>query len=59
MVNFHDPATIAQDYGAYAFPLGSRGQQRDLLVGLFLSGCSETLALCGWSFYVSLYVLPH
>jgi hypothetical protein len=25
MVNYHDPATIAQDYGAYVFPSGLRG----------------------------------
>jgi hypothetical protein len=33
MVNFDDPGTIANQFGAYSFPSGFRGQQPDLLVG--------------------------
>jgi hypothetical protein len=56
MVNYNDPVTIANEFGAYAFPSGFRGWQPDLLVGLFNIGGYEALAPHGWRIYVSLHV---
>jgi hypothetical protein len=60
MVNYNDPATIAQDYGAYRsvrYSVGVRDLQRDLPVDIFNRGGCEALALRGWCIYVSLRVL--
>jgi hypothetical protein len=58
MVDYHDPATVAQEFGAYAFPSGFRGWQHDLLLGLFNSEHREALARREWDVYVSLHALP-
>jgi hypothetical protein len=58
MVNFRDPATIAKESGAHAFPSGFRNWQPDSLVGLFNSGSRKALAPCGWHIHVSRCVLP-
>jgi hypothetical protein len=58
MANYHDPATIAQEYGAYAFLSRFRVSQPDLPIGLFNSGAGEALACHEWFIYVSLTVLP-
>ena len=58
MVNYNDPATIAQDFGAYAFPSGSGTCSPIYLVDLFNRGGCEALAPHGWYIYVSLHVLP-
>ena len=58
MVDYNDPATIAREFGARAFPSGLSGMQPDLPVGLFNSGGSEALAHRRWYIYVSLLVLP-
>ena len=58
MVNYHDPATIAQEYGACAFMSRFGVSQSDLPIGLFNSGAGEALACHEWFIYVSLTVLP-
>jgi hypothetical protein len=58
MVNYHDPATIAQEAGAHAFPSGFRGWQLDLLLGLFNSDTREALARRGRYIHVGPRVLP-
>jgi hypothetical protein len=58
MVNYHDPITIAQESGAYAFPSGFRDWQPDLLVAIFDSGAREALARRAWYIYVSPHVVP-
>ena len=52
MVNYNDPVTIANHFGAYAFPSGFRGWQPDLLVDLQQRG-HEALAPHGWCMSVS------
>ena len=58
MVNFHDPATIAQEYGACAFPSRFGVLQPDLPIGLFNSDAREVLARHEWYIYVSFTALP-
>jgi hypothetical protein len=58
MVNYHDPATIAQQSGAYAFLSGFMGWQHGLLVVIFDSGTREALARRGRYIHVSPHVLP-
>ena len=58
MVNYHDPVTIAREYGAYAILPSVSGLQPDLPVGSFNSGGCEALARRGRYIYVSLPVLP-
>ena len=62
MVNYNDPVTIAEDAGAYAFPLafpsGFRDKQPDSLMGRLNRGGHEALAPHGWRIHVSLHVPP-
>jgi hypothetical protein len=57
MVNYKDPATIAHDSGAYAFPPGIRDWQPNLLVDLFDSGLRKALACHVW--YICVSPSPH
>jgi hypothetical protein len=54
MVNYHDPVTVAREFGAYASLSGLRGLHLDLTVCLFNSGAREGLAFRGWCICVSL-----
>ena len=54
MVNYHDPVTMARDYGTYAFLSDFSTLQLNLLVGPFNRGNGEGLARRGWYIYVSL-----
>jgi hypothetical protein len=62
MVNFHDPAVIAQDLCEYPFAAKHEGSE-SLLHPPFDSGGPEALAHPGWSLHVSLpgcvIPLPH
>jgi hypothetical protein len=58
MVNYHDPVTIAREFGACAVLPSFSGLQPDLPVTPFNSGDCEALACRGWYIYVGLPVLP-
>jgi hypothetical protein len=53
MVNFHDPAVIAQDLCEYSFAAKHEGSE-SLLHPPFDSRCQEVLARHDWSLHVSL-----
>jgi hypothetical protein len=56
MVNYHDPATIAGEYGACPFlPVLQRLQVARLIsIRLFYSGARQVLARREWHIYVGL-----
>ena len=58
MVDYHDPITVAREFGAHAFSSDLGGLQTDLPTGIFDSCGSEALARRRWHIYVSLPVLP-
>jgi hypothetical protein len=53
MVDFHNPVTMAREFGAYALSSGSGDYYRS-----FNSGICKSLARPGWCIYVSCPAVP-
>lgn len=54
MVNYHDPVTIAREFGAYTSSSGFRGLHLGFTTWVFNSDAREGLAFLGWYICVSL-----
>ena len=55
MVDFHNPVTMAREFGAYAL---SSGSSRGFTFVIFNSGDCKSLAHRGWYIYVSFPAVP-